>query len=108
MKLRCAAALLAITGLALAGCTSAVNAPAQTPIAASTATPPPPGTMVFRQFVDASNSQGALFTEQTDGTHKVQLTIPAKGETDAEPDWSPDGTKIVFTKLTSTGTPDSS
>ncbi len=106
MKLRCAAALLAVTGLALSGCTAAVNAPAHTPIASSAATPPPHGTIVFRQFVDAGNSQGALFTEQTDGTHKVQLTKPAPGETDAQPDWSPDGTKIIFTKLTGTGTPD--
>ena len=104
MKLRCAAALLAVTGLALAGCTAAVSTPAQTPIASSTAAPPPPGTIVFRQFVDAGNSQGALFTEQTDGTHKVQLTKPAPGETDTEPNWSPDGTKIVFTQTLNTGT----
>ncbi len=103
MKLRFAASLLAITGLALAGCTATVHKPENTATAAS---PPPSGTIVFRQYLDANQYRGALFTEQSDGTHRVQLTQPATGETDAEPAWSPDGTKIVFTKLTGTGTAD--
>lgn len=63
----------------------------------------PAGHIVFRRFLDVSETTGALFETDTDGNHEVQLTHPHTGEVDGEPDWSPDGTKILFSKLVNGG-----
>ena len=56
----------------------------------------PAGTIVFRRFLDAEQSQAALFTMSTDGKHERQITKPPAHSIDAFPDWSPDGKQIVF------------
>lgn len=95
------AALLIVGGLA--GCTASVSAPHQTtstspPSASTSAT----GKILYRQLLDSAGDRGALFVMNADGTGKVQLTRPVKNEIDAEGDWSPDGTKIVFTRSINT------
>lgn len=89
--------------LALAACTApssptGSSSPTSKPVAA------PAGRIVFRQFLDADKKMGALFVVGTDGSHSTQLTKPVENETDAEPDWSPDGTRIVYSKFTGLGT----
>jgi TolB protein len=54
------------------------------------------GRIVFRRFFDDAQTWGALFTANPDGTAVRQVTRPAKGVLDTEPDWSPDGSRIAF------------
>lgn len=95
-------ALLASLALTLAGCSTS------SPFSSSPPTPKPAaapaGRIVFRQFLDADQKKGALVVIDTDGAHSTQITQPVENETDAEPDWSPDGTRIVYSKFTGMGT----
>ncbi|MEO6115336.1 MAG: hypothetical protein ABIP33_03035 [Pseudolysinimonas sp.] len=92
-----------LTTLSLAGCSSAAPS-ASSPTPSSKPVAAPAGRIVFRQFLDAVQTQGALFVINTDGTHKMQLTKPAAAENDGEPNWSADGTRIAYAKLTGVGT----
>jgi TolB protein len=62
------------------------------------------GRIVFRRYLDDSESMGALFTSKADGTDEQQLTHPGAGVVDDEPNWSPDGHRIVFARGTNSGT----
>src|SRR3954469_24294978 len=54
------------------------------------------GRIAFRRFLDLDQSTGAVFTARPDGTHELQVTHPAPGFVDRNPDVSPDGRRIVF------------
>src|SRR5919201_1947374 len=54
------------------------------------------GQLVFRRYLDAGRTTGALFTANPDGSKVRQLTHPAKGVIDQQPDWSPNGKKLAF------------
>ena len=54
------------------------------------------GQLVFRRYLDATRTTGALFTATASGSSARQLTHPAKGVVDQQPDWSPDGGKVAF------------
>lgn len=56
------------------------------------------GRIVFRRFLDDSETTAALFTSDVDGNHETQLTDPGPGVVDDEPNWSPDGSRIVFSR----------
>jgi TolB protein len=64
--------------------------------AAWATTPGKNGKLVFRRYLDKEQTWGALFTANPDGTGVRQVTRPAKGVLDSEPEWSPDGSKIAF------------
>ncbi|NUR61687.1 MAG: hypothetical protein HOV87_23960 [Catenulispora sp.] len=49
-------------------------------------------------FVE-NNSPFGLWTGNADGTHLVRLTTPASLTADGDPAWSPDGTKVFFTRF---------
>lgn len=54
------------------------------------------GRILFRRYVNADHSRGAIFTVRPDGTGERQLTHPEGGVT-TEPDASPNGRWIVYT-----------
>lgn len=58
----------------------------------------PAGTIVFRRFTDDQQSTAALFTMRSDGSGERQLTEPPVGAIDSFPDWSPDGTRVAFSR----------
>ncbi len=66
--------------------------------------PPPPGRIAFRRYLDAAETSGALFTSATDGSGEQQITDPPASAVDDFPDWSPDGTRLLFTRYADLGT----
>ena len=61
------------------------------------------GQLAFRRYFDAKNTTGAVFVIAPDGSGERQITNPPKGTIDDQPDWSPDGTRLVFTRCPSDG-----
>ena len=69
--------------------------------AAAPATPPGKnGQIAFTRFASGVRggeaNGGAIFTIGTDGRAERQVTRPPAGVSDVQPDWSPDGSRIVF------------
>ncbi len=64
--------------------------------AASATTPGANGRIAFKGYLDADRSTGALFTMTPSGKHVRQVTSPASGTVDDQPDWAPDGSLIAF------------
>jgi TolB protein len=69
---------------------------AGTAAAAFATVPGENGKLVFRRYFDEQQTWGALFTSNPDGSGVRQITRPARGVLDNEPEWSADGSKIVF------------
>jgi TolB protein len=54
------------------------------------------GRIAFRRFLNHHMTWGAVFTIEPDGTGELQVTHPPQGYVDRNPDFSPDGSRIVF------------
>jgi TolB protein len=61
------------------------------------------GRIAFTRYADASRTQGAIFTISIDGTGERRVTRPPVGAVDFQPDWSSDGTLIVFQRCSASG-----
>jgi len=53
--------------------------------------------IAWQGFLDADQTTAAIFSANTDGSDVRQLTQPNTGGEEANPAWSPDGSKIIFT-----------
>jgi Tol biopolymer transport system component len=54
------------------------------------------GGIAFKRYLDSSRSTGAIFTMDASGKSERQITEPETGLKDDQPDWSPDGSLLVF------------
>ena len=58
----------------------------------------PQGTIVFRRFLDAEQTHASLFTMRSDGSGEKQLLTSPDQTIDTNPDWSPDGKQVTFSR----------
>ena len=56
------------------------------------------GLIAFTRYADASRSSGSIFTIAPNGGGERRVTRSAAGVIDFQPDWSPDGSRIVFAR----------
>jgi TolB protein len=63
---------------------------------APTTAPGKNGAIAFKRYLDGSRSTGAIFTIASNGKDSRQVTRPDPEVIDDQPDWSPDGTRLVF------------
>jgi TolB protein len=92
MKARRTAGILALALLGVAAAAE-VGGGAQDARATS---PGKNGKIAFRRYFDEDHSWGAIFVADADGTAARQITHPPLGVLDDQPDWSPNGTLLVF------------
>jgi Tol biopolymer transport system component len=69
---------------------------ATTALANSTTAPGKNGAIAFKRYLDSGRTTGAIFTMDANGKNVRQVTTPASGTVDDQPDWSPDGSLLVF------------
>src|SRR5215467_6112935 len=63
----------------------------------SQATPPGMnGRIAFRRYFNDAHTRGAIFIIDADGTGERRLTHQPRSIVTTEPDWSPDGHRIVY------------
>jgi Tol biopolymer transport system component len=70
---------------------SAFSAPGQ-----QASVPGKNGAIAFKRYLDTGRSTGAIFAIAPNGTSSRQVTSPDQGVIDDQPDWSPDGSRLVF------------
>jgi Tol biopolymer transport system component len=73
---------------------SAFSAPSEQ--ARATTVPGKNGAIAFKRYLDSRRSTGAIFTIDASGNGERQITNPEAGVVDDQPDWSPDGSLLVF------------
>lgn len=61
------------------------------------------GPIAFRRYFGSAHTWGAVFTINADGTGERQVTHPAKGTVDDQPDWAPNGSLIAFERCPKKG-----
>jgi Tol biopolymer transport system component len=57
------------------------------------------GRIAFRVYFNEAHTHGAIFTVRRDGSGLRQLTHRGKTILDTEPDWSPSGRWLAFTRV---------
>src|ERR687890_2503242 len=72
--------------------------------AALATTPGTNGQIAFRRWLNDETTRSALYTMNPDGTNVRRIVRPARhGAHDDQPDWSPDGRRLVFTRCPADG-----
>jgi TolB protein len=65
-------------------------------------TPGQNGKIAFRRYFNDDHTWGAVFVSNADGTGVRQVTHPKREVLDDQPDWSPNGSLLVFYRCAST------
>ena len=65
---------------------------------AQATTPGKNGKIAFRRYLNDDHSMGVVFVANADATNARQVTQAARGVVDDQPDWSPDGSLLVFSR----------
>jgi TolB protein len=78
-----------------------VVAAAATATVASATAPGKNGQIAFRRYFDQAHEWGAIFTINANGKGEQQVTQPPSNTLDDQPDWAPDGSRIVFERCAS-------
>jgi TolB protein len=98
--------VLTLAAVALAGCgEEAATRLDEQPVAAKVdraTVSGPQGRIAFKRHPDGDEETAALFTIRADGKRERQITSQEPGTADERPDWSPDGSLLVFER---SGTP---
>jgi TolB protein len=69
---------------------------------ASATAPGKNGQIAFRRYFDPEHEKwGAIFTINANGKAEHQVTQPPRNTLDDQPDWAPDGSRIVFERCAS-------
>src|SRR3954454_12470784 len=105
-KKRAAAIFFACTPVVLAGCSGGdpkpVSATAQPPGPGTSAAPRGPtsssGRIAFRRFSDDTHTSSQIVTSRLDGSAQQDVTPPKPNVSDGFPSWSPDGTRLAFSR----------
>ena len=66
-------------------------------------TPGSDGQIAFRRWLNDDTSRSALFTINPDGTGVRQIVPRLRGAHDDQPDWSPDGRLLAFSRFPDDG-----
>jgi TolB protein len=64
------------------------------------------GRIAWQGFLDPNQTTAAIFSANADGSDVRQLTQPNRGEQDGLPEWSPNGSKILFARIAASGPSD--
>jgi TolB protein len=83
--------------VALAGALGALIVAVSISVALATA-PGQNGGIAFRRYLDAKQTRAAVLTIAADSSGERQITRPPAHTLDDQPDWSPDGRRIVFSR----------
>src|SRR3712207_8452886 len=71
---------------------------ATVPAAAMATTPGTNGSTAFRGFTGPDQTGASIFTMAADGSGARQVSRPPRGAGDEQPDWSPDGTLLLYNR----------
>jgi Tol biopolymer transport system component len=93
MRMRTRLITILILSCAVAASAALAKAPAPS---TSTTAPGKNGAFAFKRYLDRSRTTGAIFTMDASGKNVRQITQPETGTVDDQPDWSPDGSLLVF------------
>jgi Tol biopolymer transport system component len=80
------------------GCATGSNG--RSPLPSATNARPALREIAFGRFDNEAHTLGEIVIENSDGTKERTLLSPPTGSVDETPDWSPDGSQLVFVRWT--------